>query len=87
MHYRGRLKQRMVLAHVGGVSAPQAGYRLYSADLGDQASGTIVNAAAAPAGGYDVLAVAQLSSLATGAVHWKSQQGPVLELMPLPYQV
>ena len=87
MHYLGRLKQRMVLAHVGGESAPQPGDRLYSADLGGQASGTIVNAAASPAGGYDVLAVAQLSSIATGAIHWNSQQGPMLELMPLPYGV
>lgn len=87
MHYLGRLKQRMVLAHVSGVSAPQPGDRLYSADLGDQASGTIVNAAASPAGGYDVLAVAQVSSIAVGAIHWKSLQGPVLELMPLPYPV
>ncbi|MDP1717470.1 MAG: folate-binding protein [Burkholderiales bacterium] len=87
MHFLGRLKQRMVLAHVGGDSAPQPGDRLYGADLGDQACGTLVNAAASPDGGYDVLAVAQLSSIAAGAIHWKYQQGPVLELMPLPYEV
>ncbi len=85
MHFLGRLKQRMVLAHIGGDAAPQPGDRLYSADLGDQACGTIVNVADAPAGGFDVLAVAQLSSIAAGSLHWQSQQGPALELLPLPY--
>lgn len=87
MHYLGRLKQRMVLARISSDAAPQPGDRLYSADLGDQASGTIVNAAAASAGSYDVLAVAQLSSIATGVVHWKSPDGPLLNLLALPYQV
>lgn len=87
MHFLGRLKQRMVLAHLGADAAPQPGDRLYSADLGDQACGTIVNAAAAPAGGYDVLAVAQISCIAAGTIHWQSLQGPELELLPLPYDI
>jgi folate-binding protein YgfZ len=87
MHYLGRLKQRMVLANIATTAAPQPGDRLYSSDLGDQASGTLVNATASPDGGFDVLAVAQLSSIAAGSVHWKSLDGPALKVLPLPYEV
>ena len=87
MHYRGTLKQRMYLAHIGGTEKPQPGDKLYSPDFGDQASGTIVNVASAPAGGSDVLAVIQIASAEKGGVHWKSAQGPALELLPLPYRI
>ena len=45
----------------------------------------LANAAAAPAGGYDVLAVVQTSSRETQTVHWKSLQGAPLQFLPLPY--
>ena len=45
----------------------------------------IVNAHAAPDGGYDVLAVVQTSSRETQTVHWKSPQGAALQFLPLPY--
>jgi len=86
MHYLGRLKQRMYLAHIESEAAPQPGDKLYSADLGEQSSGMIVNAAPAPESGYDALAVIQMSSVATGGVHWKALDGPALEFLPLPYQ-
>jgi folate-binding protein YgfZ len=85
MHYRGRLKQRMYLAHIGSEAAPQPGDKLYSADLGEQSSGMIVNAAPAPGGGYDAIAVIQLGSAAGGRVHWKALGGPALEFLPPPY--
>lgn len=85
MHYRGRLKQRMYLAHIGSAAAPQPGDKLYSADLGAQSSGMIVNAASAPSGGYDALAVIQMGSAESGHVHWKALGGPALEFLPLPY--
>jgi hypothetical protein len=47
----------------------------------------IVNAAASPEGGYDVLAVIQITSAHADDVHWKSPGGPVLNLLPLPYSV
>ena len=87
MHFLGKLKQRMFLAHAGVETPPQPGDKLYSADLGSQASGTVVNAAPAPQGGYDLLAVMQIGSAAGQAMHWKSPEGPVLELLPLPYEV
>jgi len=84
-HYLGRLKQRAYLAHIEASTAPQPGDALYSAGFGEQASGTIVNAAPAPSGGYDVLAVIQTAGAAAGAVRWKSADGPALTFRTLPY--
>jgi len=86
MHFLGRLKQRMYLANVSSESQPQAGDKLYSADLGGQASGTIVNSARSPQGGYDVLAVIQIASAQGHPIHWRSADGPPLTLLPLPYE-
>ena len=87
MHYRGTLKQRMYLAHIAGTDSPQPGDRLYSADFGEQACGTIVNAARAPEDGYDALAVIQIASAGKGNVHWKAPDGAPLNFLPLPYAV
>jgi folate-binding protein YgfZ len=87
MHYRGTLKQRMFLANIAGTEKPRPGDRLYSPDFGEQASGTIVNAARSPDGGFDTLAVIQIASAAKGHVHWKSPNGVSLKLLPLPYAV
>jgi len=87
MHYLGRLKQRMYLANIPGSQPPQPGDKLFSAGFGDQSSGMIVNAAPAPEGGHDVLAVMQIDSAQRAEVHWQSPDGPRLELMELPYCV
>ena len=84
-HYLGKLKRRMYLAHIAGAVSPQPGDELFSADMEGQASGMLVNTAAAPSGGYDVLAVVQTASRETQTVHWKSLQGAALQLMSLPY--
>lgn len=86
MHYLGRLKQRMYLASVAADEAPQPGDRLYSADTGEQSCGMIVNAAAAPDGGFDMLAVIQIESARRGDVHWHSPAGPPLKFLELPYK-
>jgi folate-binding protein YgfZ len=87
MHYLGKLKRRMYLAHVDGEIAPQAGDELYSEDMAGQASGMIANAAAAPNGGYDVLAVVQIASRDAHEVHLNSLQGAVLNFGALPYSL
>ena len=88
MHYLGKLKQRMVLAHVATDAAPRPGDKLYSASLADQAGGMIANAAPAPGGGHDVLAVIQTASLdAAEPVHLRTPDGPPLERLPLPYRI
>jgi folate-binding protein YgfZ len=81
----GKVKRRMFLANVA--AEVTAGDALYSEDLGDQASGTIVNAEASPDGGYDVLAVVQVASRETSTVRLKSINGPQLRFLPLPYPV
>lgn len=81
--YLGKLKRRMFLAHVDAEAAP--GDNLYSADFEGQATGTIVNAAPAPAGGFDVLAVAQVESANTQTLHLKAADGAALSLKSLPY--
>jgi hypothetical protein len=64
-----------------------AGDELFSADMGNQSSGTVVNAAPSPGSGHDVLAVIQISSAEANQVRWKSPEGPALEIMPLPYPI
>ena len=85
MQYLGKLKRRMVLAHIDGDVVPQPGDELYSADMEGQASGMVVNATPAPGGGCDLLAVVQISSRASHTVHWLSLHGAPLQFLPLPY--
>lgn len=85
--YLGKLKRHMVLAHIDTAESVKPGDLLYSGDMADQSSGTIVNAAPAPGGGVDVLAVVQLSSLDFGEIHWLSLQGHRLAMKPLPYEL
>ena len=87
MHFRGTLKQRMYLANVAGAGVPQPGEKLYSPGFGEQACGTIVNAARSPEGGCDLLAVIQIASVERGFLRWKSSVGPELKFMPLPYTI
>jgi folate-binding protein YgfZ len=86
MHYLGKLKRRMYLAHIRD-GYPQAGDELFSADMEGQASGMIVNAAPAPTGGYDMLATLQIASRETQSIHWESLQGEILQFLPLPYSL
>jgi len=85
--YLGKLKRRMYVGKLILETAPQPGDELFSADMPDQASGIIVNAAPAPSGGYDVLAVLQIASAEGNAMHWKSLDGPTLTLGVLPYAI
>ncbi len=83
--YLGQLKRRMVLAHVAGETPPKAGDELFSSDLDGQASGMVVNAQAAPEGGYDLLAVVQTASIARAVARLASANGPIVTIQPLPY--
>ncbi|MEW5708974.1 MAG: folate-binding protein YgfZ [Pseudomonadota bacterium] len=86
-HYLGKLKRRLYLAHLDGEATPAPGDPLYGPETEGQASGMVVNAAPAPGGGYDLLAVVQQGSVQAGEVRWKTPDGPRLELLPLPYPV
>lgn len=88
MHYLGKLKQRTFLAHVVSDVAPQPNDSLYSDDFAGQSSGSILNAAPAPQGGYDVLATLHTSSVTDShVVHWKTPDGAALIFQPLPYDI
>ncbi|TCV90208.1 CAF17-like 4Fe-4S cluster assembly/insertion protein YgfZ [Sulfurirhabdus autotrophica] len=82
--YLGKLKRRMYLAHLN-TGAPAAGDDLFSPEMEGQASGMVVNVFPSPKGGYDLLAVIQISSAASETIHWKTLDGPALELQQLPY--
>jgi len=83
--YLGKLKRRMYLAHIAADEKPRAGDELFSADMEGQATGMLVNVANAPTGGYDVLAVVQITSHATHSVHLGKLQGTQLAFDILPY--
>ena len=83
--YLGKVKRRLHLAHVETLA--HAGDELFSPDLADQAAGQIANAAPAPGGGFDVLAVVHGSSVEAGEVRLGSRDGPRLAFRPLPYPV
>lgn len=85
MQYLGHLKRRMYLAHLDTEETPKPGDELFSADMQDQPSGMIVNAARSPNGGCDVLAVVQITSRDTQTVHLKSASSEPLQFLPLPY--
>ncbi|MEO8344706.1 MAG: folate-binding protein [Betaproteobacteria bacterium] len=83
--YLGRLKERMQLFHVDGPPPPPA-TKLYGNVYGDQACGTVVDAAPAPEGGADLLAVVQLSAL-DGPLRVGTPDGSAVALLPLPYAI
>jgi folate-binding protein YgfZ len=86
-HYRGGLKRRMALAHIDAPEAPQPGDALYSTSFGEQAAGQVANVAPSPEGGFDLLVVAQMESLANRDLKWKSPDGPAVQIRDLPYDV
>ena len=85
--YLGKIKRHMYLASIRSSIPVSAGDELFSADMADQSSGMVVNAAPSPEGGFDLMAVIQTSSAEAGLIHWQSLEGPTLEMMPLPYSV
>ncbi len=82
--YLGRLKQRLYrchLAHPVDVAAalPAPGTPLYTADLEGQSTGMVVEAAVAPGGGIDLLAVLRIDSASSHPVHVQAVDGPLLD--------
>jgi folate-binding protein YgfZ len=81
--YLGKQKRRMYLAHVEAEAKP--GEAVYSPGFGDQTVGMVANAAPAPDGGTDLLAVMQIGSFESGDVRLGTPNGPRLAFRPLPY--
>ena len=90
--YLGKIKRRLYLANINSSEGGKqiyvaAGDELFSADMEGQSSGMVANASPSPGGGFDVLAVIQISSVEGGRIHWKSPDGPALDIMRLPYAI
>jgi folate-binding protein YgfZ len=85
MQYLGRQKERLFAFHADAAAAP--GMRVFGAGFGDQACGVVVNAAPAPEGGSDLLAVVQVAAANAGGLHLEVPDGPPLAPLPLPYVV
>ncbi len=81
--YRGTLKRRTYLAHADAPMA--AGAEVFHSGDASQPCGTVVQAAAAPIGGFDALISIQIAAAASGTLHAGTPQGPLLALEPLPY--
>jgi folate-binding protein YgfZ len=83
-HYLGKLKQRMYRASVPAPAS--AGDKLYCAEFGDQSGGMVVTAVRSAEGRHELLAVMQAAHAQSAPYHLGSLQGPLLELLPLPYK-
>jgi len=86
MQYLGRLKQRMWRAHVEG-DAPAPGSAIHAPGANGQSVGTVVDAQASPDGGADLLAVIQIAAAEAGELHLGTDNGPRLNILPLPYSL
>jgi folate-binding protein YgfZ len=81
--FRGTLKRRAFVAHAEVEMA--VGLEIFSATDNDQPVATVVQTAAAPAGGFDAIISGQLSAIEEGSLHLGSSAGETLQVLPLPY--
>ena len=86
MQYLGRVKERTYAFHVERTGVAP-GERLYSAAFAEQPCGTVVNAAPAPEGGSDLLAVLQIAAAERGDARLGASDGPLLAALALPYPI
>jgi len=87
MHYLGKLKRRMYLAHVKTESLPEAGENLFPPGENAQSCGKVVQAQVSPNGWVDLLAVLQIAVAEKGDIRLGSEDGPALQLQNDPYPV
>jgi folate-binding protein YgfZ len=81
--FRGTLKRRAFVLHCEAELTP--GQEVFNSAEAEQPVGVVVQAAAAPQGGWDAIASLQLSSLDSGSLHAGSSTGAPLSLLNLPY--
>lgn len=81
-HYLGTVKRRTHLAHINASLPPVAGGDIHNSQ--HEIMGKIVRSAAAPAGGYDVLAEVRLESIEAGSLYVNDN---ILEIQPQPYKL
>jgi len=83
--YLGKVKRRMYRAQVN-TETVQAGQDIFSMEMGGQPSGKILCASHVGTHAWEVLLVAQISSLEHG-LHLDNPDGPALTIQSLPYVV
>jgi folate-binding protein YgfZ len=81
--FRGTLKRRAYVVHADAELA--AGQEVFQASDAEQPTGTVVQAAANPAGGWDAVVSVQIAAAEANDLHAGSATGPALQLQPLPY--
>jgi folate-binding protein YgfZ len=87
MQYLGKLKRRMYRASIDAGQPPARGAEVFSpSSESGQGAGRIVDAAASPDGGYEVLAVLQISSADADDLRLGDADGPALKMLELPYR-
>jgi folate-binding protein YgfZ len=81
--FRGTLKRRAFVAHC---DAPlSVAQEIFNSADAEQPVGLVVQAAAAPQGGFEAIVCLQLSALDAGSLHAGASTGAQLTLQPLPY--
>lgn len=83
--YLGKLKKRMYRVSIDTDVMPLVGTDLYTPEFGEQSAGKLVNVAPASDGGFEALAVMQMSCAEAGEAHLGSPNGPRLGFLELPY--
>ncbi|MGB5452075.1 MAG: folate-binding protein YgfZ [Sedimenticolaceae bacterium] len=86
MQYLGTLKRRMYRTLLDTDEPPARGAEVFSpSSESGQGAGRIVDAAPSPDGGFEALAVLQISSAEANDLRLGDADGPALEFLPLPY--
>lgn len=83
--YLGKLKKRMYRVSIDADAMPPVGADIYTPEFGEQSAGKLVNVAPAANGGFEALAVMQMSCAEAGEAHLGSPDGPRLGFLALPY--
>ena len=83
--FLGKVKRRTYRARLGSAAAP--GTPVYAPETGDQQCGAVVSQAPSPADGFECLVCVQISAAEAGEVHIGAVDGPLLEFLPLPYEL
>ncbi len=81
--FRGTLKRRGYIVH--GDAPMAAGDEVFASTDPEQPCGTVAQAAACPAGGFDAIVSMQVAAAAAGGLTLGSAGGAKLELQALPY--
>ncbi|HSH91216.1 MAG TPA: folate-binding protein [Ramlibacter sp.] len=81
--FRGTLKRRSYVAH--STDAMRAGQEVFHEPDAEQPCGVVVEAAPAPAGGWDAIVSMQIAAAQGGRLTLGSAQGTALSVEPAPY--